>query len=83
MTNIFKSKWHGDGESIERIHVYEFDNSNEFWEFEAMTHKEKCDYFDVFDEFGYEVMPGAVYYTYDFYHTTKHIVMFETKAMNV
>ena len=83
MKNIFTSKWHGDGESIERVHVYAFDNSDEFWEFESMTHKERCDCFNVFDEFGYSVMPGAVYYTYDFFNTTKHVVMCETKAMNV
>ena len=83
MTNVFKSKWHGRNESVDRVHVYEFDNVDEFWEFEAMSHKEKCDLFDVFDELGCGVAPGAVYYTYDFYNTSKHVVMFETKAMNV
>ena len=81
MTNIFKSKWHGKDESVERIHVYEFDNSNEFWEFEGMTFDEKCKLFDVYED--YCVSPGAVYYRYEFYNTLYHVIMCETKAINV
>jgi hypothetical protein len=80
MKNIFTSKWHGRDESIERVHVYEFDNSDEFWEFESMTFEEKCDLFDVYET---NAAPGGVYYRYDFYNTTYHAVMFETKALNV
>ena len=80
MKNIFTSKWHGSDESIERVHVYEFDNSDEFWEFESMTFDEKCDLFDVYEN---NPGPGGIYYRYDFYNTTYHVVMFETKAINV
>lgn len=80
MRNIFTSKWHGDGESIECVHVYEFDNSDEFWDFESMTFDEKCELFDVYET---NAAPGGVYYRYDFYNTTYHVVMFETKALNV
>ena len=59
MRNVFKSKWHGGNESIERIHVYEFDNEDEFWEFESMTFEEKCNLFDVFEN---TPMPGGTYY---------------------
>jgi hypothetical protein len=81
MKNIFTSKWHGRDESIERVHVYEFDNVDEFWKFEDMTFDEKCDLFDVHED--HYVAHGAIYYRYDFYNTTYHAVMFETKAINV
>jgi hypothetical protein len=80
MKNIFTSKWHGRDESIERVHVYEFDNVDEFWEFESMTFDEKCKFFNVCET---SAAPGCVYYRYDFYNTTYHVVMFETKALNV
>lgn len=81
MKSIFTSKWHGKDESAERVHIYEFNNSNEFWEFENMTFDDKCRLFDVCET--HNVRPGAVYYRYEFFNTTYHAVMFETKAINV
>lgn len=80
MKNIFTSKWHGRDESVERVHVYEFNNVNEFWEFESMTFTEKCRLFDVCET---SAAPGGIYYRYEFFNTTYHVVMFETKAMNI
>jgi hypothetical protein len=51
--------------------------------FSEMTFEEKCDYFRVFDQTGYFVMPGAKYYTYQFKLTSNHIMMIEAVAYNV
>ena len=83
MKKIFESELNGWNESAERIHIYVLENDDEYWEFEDMTHKEKCEYFNVFDETGYAVLPGATYHTYDFHSTVNHIVMIETIALNV
>ena len=83
MKKIFESQWNSWDETAEKIHVYELENDQEYWEFEAMSHEEKCEYFDVFDQSGYEVRPGAVYYTYVFDHTCHHVVMYERGALNV
>lgn len=83
MKKIFESHWNIHDESGDRVYVYEIENDDEFWEIEAMNHKEKCEYFNVFDESGYDVAPGAVYYTYDFYNNISFVTMYERKAFNV
>ena len=84
MKKIFESDYNGWSiEGADRIYVYELENEDEFWEFESMSHKQKCRYFDVFDESGYDIMPGAKYYTYEFINTGKHIIMCETAAYNI
>lgn len=48
-----------------------------------MSFYEKCAYFDVVDESGMEVMPGATYHTYEFCLSNHHCVMVETVTLNV
>jgi hypothetical protein len=83
MKMIYESPLNGWDESAERLYVYELESDEEYWEFYEMTFEEKCDFFRVFDQTGYFVMPGAKYYTYEFKLTSNHIIMFETVAYNV
>lgn len=83
MKKIYESSLNGWDESAERIYIYEFENVNEFWELYDMTFEEKCEYFGVFDQTGYFVVPGALYHTYEFHITRKHAIVTETIAYNV
>lgn len=83
MKKIYESPLNGWDESAERVHVYALESDNEYWELKEMTHKERCDYFGVFDDTGYDVMPGALYHTYSFDFGSNHIIMYETVAYNV
>lgn len=83
MKKILESQWNSWDERAEKVHVYELENDEEFWAFDEMTYEEKCEYFNVFDQSGYDVRPGAVYYTYAFYHTAHHVVMYERCAINI
>ena len=83
MKKIFESPLNGWNESAERVYVYAFENDDEFYAFEAMSHQERCEYFNVFDETGYGVSPGGTYHTYEFHISGQHVIMFETIAINV
>lgn len=83
MKKIYESPLNGWDESAERIHVYELESGDEFWELHDMTFEEKCKYFGVVDQTGYFVMPGAKYHTYSFAVGRKHVIMTETVAYNV
>ena len=83
MKQIYESPLNGWDESAERINVYELADSDEFWELYEMTFEEKCRYFNVVDQTGSFVMPGAKYYTYSFVVERKHVIMVETVAYNV
>lgn len=83
MKKIFESPLNGWDESAECVHVYALESDKEFWEIKEMSHEDRCDYFDVFDETGCHVLPGNVYHTYEFDVTTKHVVVYETVAFNV
>jgi len=83
MKKVYESPLNGWDESAERIRVYALESDDEYWDFEDMTHEERCEYFNVFDQTGYDVMPGAIYKTYDFNLTSNHIIMRETVAYNV
>lgn len=83
MKKIYESPLNGCYESAERIHVYAIDSDDELWEIEAMSHEDRCDYFDVFDETGCHILPGAVYHTYKFDITKNYVVVTETVALNV
>ena len=83
MKKIYESPLNGWSEKAERVHVFALENDDEFWEIYNMTHGDKCDYFGVFDEFGYDVAPGALYNTYDFSVSSNHVIMYETFAYNV
>lgn len=83
MKKIYESPLNGWDESAERLCIYELENSDEFWKFYEMTFEERCEYFGVFDQTGYFIMPGAVYSTYEFHLTRKHVAVIETIAYNV
>ena len=84
MRKIYESTFNGYDESASKVHVYALDNYEEYCAFENMTHNERCDYFDVFDDSGsFGVMPGALYHTYDFDCSLNHIIMHENIAYNV
>lgn len=83
MKKIYESPLNGWDESAERIRIYELENVDEFWELYDMTFEEKCEYFNVFDQTGYFVAPGALYHTYEFHITRKHVTVTETIAYNV
>ena len=83
MKKIYESPLNGWSESAERIHVYALENNDEYWTLKEMQHEERCEFFDVFDEFDHEVMPGAMYKTYSFDFSSNHVIMYETVAYNV
>ena len=83
MKRIYESPLNGWDESAERVYVYALENDEEYWELQEMTFAEKCEYFGVFDQTSYFVMPGAQYHTYKFEITCNHVIMFETVAYNV
>lgn len=82
---LFESDLHGHNESASKVTVYLFngDTDEEFWELYNMSHTGLCDFFNVFDEGGYDVMPGATYHTYDYQFTGDYLIMTETVALNV
>ena len=81
MKKIFESDLRGEGESAEKIHVYEFSSKEEYWEFAEVSFNDKCALCGVTEETG--VMPGALYHRYDFDYSTTYAVMYETVAYNV
>lgn len=83
MKKIFESNLNGWDESANKINVYALESDREWNEFYDMTHKERCELFNVFDEHGCDIMPGGIYRTYDFNICGNFIVMTETLALNV
>ncbi|MBP5461997.1 MAG: hypothetical protein J6Y20_07725 [Lachnospiraceae bacterium] len=83
MRKVFESGLRGFSESASKIYVYEFDDEYEAEEFYNLEHDERCGVMGVFDERGYDVMPGALYHGYDFSCTDGFLVMTETSALNV
>lgn len=83
MKKLFESNYSGFDESATKVTIYEFESEEECQEFYEMEYSERCSYFNVFDESGYEVMPGASYHTYDFSITGGILVMFDRIALNV
>ena len=83
MKMIYESPLNGWDESAERIYLYELESDEEYWKFYEMKFEEKCDFFRVFDQTGYFIMPGAKYYRYEFKLTSNHIMMIEKVAYNV
>ena len=81
MKYIYTSPLCGWDESAELVYVYKLESDEEILDFEEMSFEEKCDLFDVREE--YDVMPGALYHRYDFYCTGTHIIVTETVAYNV
>lgn len=85
MKKIFESEPHTAfiWESVEKVSIYQIKDEEEYDMFVNMSHRERCEYFDVFDEGGYDVAPGARYYTYSFDYSCSHVIMYETLSMNV
>ena len=83
MKKIFESPLNGWDESATKIHVYALESDDEYWELNAMKWDELCDCFDVREEPGLSVAPGALYHRYDFHLEGNHIIVYETIAYNV
>jgi len=83
MKKLFESALSGFNESASKVSVFQFDSPEEQEEFFMLEHSERCELFNVFDESGYEVMPGAIYHTYDFQVADGILVMFDRIAANV
>ena len=83
MRKIYESPLNGWDESAERIHVYELESNEEFWNIYGMSFEEKCTLFCVVDQTGWFVAPGAKYYTYSFAVECAHVIVTETVAYNV
>lgn len=84
LTKLYESDLHGENESASKIYLFRINDTETYEELKEMTHEELCGLFNVFDESGYEVMPGALYHTYDFSIIPyEAIVMVETIAYNV
>lgn len=81
MKKIFESGLRGEGESAEKIHVYEFTSEDEYWEFINLSFNEKCEYCGVNEETC--VAPGALFHNYMFDNSGTYVVMYETVAYNV
>lgn len=83
MKKIFESEWVHDDECSDKIHVFQFENEDEFWEFDEMNHTERCEYFGVFDNSGYFIEPGGTYEEYTFEYNMSFVMMFERRGLNV
>lgn len=83
MKLVYTSPLCGYGESAECVHVYEFENEDEFWELNDMTFEEKCELFGVYEEPDYAVPPGGLYHRYDFHLSGCHVIVSEGIAYNV
>lgn len=81
MKKIYESPLNGFDESAERIHVYAFEENDNWYEFSSMTEDELCEYFHVYEERC--VAPGALYHRYGFWVMSTHIIMIETVSYNV
>jgi hypothetical protein len=83
MRKIFESKLYsyGDSETAERIHVYEFENDNEYDELYDMEYAEICEYVGVVP-CGI-VAPGDIYHHYRFSFESKHLIMVEIVGRNI
>ena len=82
MRKLFESDFAGFDESSSQITIFEC-SEDEIKDIYEKSHRERCDFFDVFDERGYDVMPGALYHSYDFYIEGGFVVMVDTVAYNI
>lgn len=83
MKKVFESELRGFDESACKIFIYELDDEYEKKELYELEHQELCSLFNVFDESGYDVPPGATYHTYVFDFAGGFLIMTETVALNV
>ena len=83
MKKIFESEWNSWNEYASKVHVFELENDDEYWELESMSYEEKCEYFGVREVTGWSVAPGAIGYTYGFSVKSHHVIMIESASLNV
>lgn len=84
LTKLYESDMFGENESASRFIMYKINDTDAFYELSDMSFDELCELFDVFDESGYYVAPGALYHKYDFFILgTQFFAMVETAAYNV
>ena len=83
MKKIFESGWVHYDECSDKVHVFQFENEDEFFEFSDMNHMERCEYFNVFDNTGSFIEPGGTYKEYEFEYNMSFVTMFERIGLNV
>ncbi len=84
MKKLFVSDYVGFDESATKAAMYSFDSEEECKEFLELSHDERCQVFNVFDESdNYRVLPGAAYHIYEFVVVGGILTMYDTLALNV
>lgn len=84
MKKLFVSDYVGFDESATKATLYSFDSEEECSEFLELSHDERCQVFNVFDESdNYGVLPGAAYHIYEFVVVGGILTMYDTLALNV
>ena len=84
MKKLYVSKYIGFDESATKATLYSFDSEEECREFLELSHDERCQVFNVFDESSnYGVLPGAAYHTYEFVGVGGVLTFYDTLALNV
>ena len=70
-------------ETVSKIYVYQLEHEIEYLDIENSDHEERCEMFNVVDQFDDEVFPGEMYKTYDFYTGVNYVIMVENIQWNV
>lgn len=84
MKKLFVSDYVGFDESATKAAMYSFDSEEECKEFLELSHDERCQVFNVFDESDNNgVLPGAAYHIYEFVVVGGILTMYDTLALNV
>lgn len=84
MKKLYVSNYIGFDESATKATLYSFDSEEERREFLKLSHDERCQVFNVFDESSnYGVLPGAAYHTYEFVVVGGILTLYDTLALNV
>ena len=84
MKKLYVSNYIGFDESATKATLYFFVLGAECREFLELSHDERCQVFNVFDESSnYGVLPGAAYHTYEFVVVGGVLTLYDTLALNV
>lgn len=84
MKKLYVSNYIGFDESATKAMLYSFDSEEECREFLELSHDERCQVFNVFDESSnYGVLPGTAYHTYEFVVVGGILTLYDTLALNV
>lgn len=82
MKRVFRSNLVGWDETATRAYLYELEEGD-YEMLNDMTHDELCSFFNVIDESGCNIFPGAEYHIYHFELNAHFLVMYEVTALNV